>query len=70
MNRRQFSNMSEILAEKARLTRKIKKQEKVLMRDWERIEHGWRFLGKISRLFSSSLLMKGIDFFSRLFFKK
>ena len=78
MNRRrndyrysQFSTIGEVLAEKARLKRKIKKQEKRLERDWERIEDGWRIFGKISQYLSSSLLMKsleiGFNFVSKFF---
>ena len=60
-----FSTLNEVLAEKARLHRKIKKQEKILAHDWERIEESWQILVKItqtgSRLFSSSILMQGIE---------
>jgi len=73
-----ISKLSELRAEKARLHRKIKKQEKRLVRNWKRIEYSWRFFGKIAkigkRLFSSTLLLENIEmgykFISRFFSKK
>ena len=65
-----FSTLSEIHAEKARLRRKLKKQEKKLLRDWERIEDSWRIFGKIAsignRMFSSATLAWGIRMGYRL----
>jgi len=64
MKYNQISTLSEIRSEKARLHRKIKKQEKRLARDWERIEDSWRFFSKIAkignRLFSSATLFGGL----------
>ena len=65
MNYSQISTLSEIRTEKARLHRKIKKQEKRLLSDWERIEDSWRIFNKIAKigkwLFSSSSLLGSID---------
>ena len=60
-----FSTLAEIRAEKARLRRKAKKQEKKLLRDWERIEYSWRIFGRIAsigrRMFSSASVIWGIE---------
>ena len=57
--------MSDIRAEKERLRRKIKKQEKKLKNDWEHIEKSWNVVGKIvglgSRLLSSLSLLGGAE---------
>ncbi len=74
----QLSSLDEILAEKERLRRKIKKQEKKVSSDWERIEDGWRIVGKITgvlgNLFSSASLLGsaelGYKIFSHFFSKK
>jgi len=71
-------SLSGIRTEKARLHRKIKKQEKRLVHDWERIEDSWRIFSKIAeignRLFSSSSLLGSLDLgykiISRFFPKK
>ena len=65
MNYNQISTLSDIYIEKARLYRKIQKQEKRLARDWERIEDSWQIFGKIARignrLLSSASLLASID---------
>jgi hypothetical protein len=56
------------LAEKARLHRKIKKQEKKFAREWKSIEKSWRFL-EIGYKFIAKLLQgKRISQVSELFF--
>ena len=67
-NDRQYSRIStlaEIRYEKEQLRKKIGKQEKKLADDWERIEHGWRFFGKIfdtaTNLLSSVSMLGGIE---------
>ena len=61
----QISTLTGIHAEKERLRRKIKKQEKKLTADWEQIEKGWRIVSIIagfgSRLFSSFSLFGGVE---------
>jgi len=58
-------SLNGIRAEKARLHRKLQKQEKRLERDWERIEDSWRFFNNITkignRLLSSVSLISGLD---------
>ena len=62
---RQISTLTGIHAEKERLRRKIKKQERKLAADWEQIEKSWRIVGIIaglgSRLFSSFSLLGGAE---------
>ncbi len=61
----QISTLAEIRAEKERLRWKIKKQEKKLGRDWERIEEGWRIVNKIagwaSSLISSASMLGSVE---------
>ncbi len=61
----QISTVSEIQAEKERLRRKIRKSEKKLANDWNRIEDSWQIVSKIaglgSRLFSSASLLGGVE---------
>ena len=61
----QISTLTGIHAEKERLHRKLKKQEKKLAADWEQIEKSWRIVNKIaglgSRLLTSFSLMGGVE---------
>ena len=66
MNRRRYINFrfskistkSELLAEKARLKRRLEKQERRVARSWGKIEDDWQFVYKLifmcKNLFSSS----------------
>ena len=73
-----FSSLKDIQAEKERLRRKIRKQEKILDSDWKRIENSWKVVGKITgvvgNLFTSASLLGsmelGYKIFSFLFSKK
>ncbi len=60
-----YSSFSDISAEKDRLRRKIRKQEQVLTKDWERIEDGWKLFNKIGgivgNLASSATIVGGAD---------
>jgi len=61
----QLSTRSGILAEKLRLQRKLKKQEKKLAQSWENIEESWQVVDRIydvgGKLFSSAV-MEGVEF--------
>jgi len=61
----QISTLTGIHAEKERLRRKIKKQEKRLTADWEQIEKSWHIVSKIAglgnRLLTSFSLMGGAE---------
>ena len=73
-----FSSLRDIQFEKDRLRRKIKKQEKTLTYDWERIEENWRIVNKIvgtiNNFFSSATIIGGVELgyklISHLFQKK
>ncbi len=60
-----FSTIDEILTEKKRLRKRIKRQEKNLSDDWRRIEDGWRIVNKIvgmaGSLFSSASMLGSFD---------
>ena len=61
----QISSLTGIHAEKERLRRKIRKQEKKLETDWEQIAKKWRIVSRItgmgSKLFSSFSLLGGAE---------
>ncbi len=60
-----ITTLAEIRDEKERLRKKLHKQEKKVADDWERIEHGWRFVGRIfgtaTNLVSSASMLGGIE---------
>jgi hypothetical protein len=57
--------LEDICAEKERLNRKIKRQERTLERDWKKIEDAWQIVDKITqtgeRLFSSASILGGAE---------